>query len=39
MTMGRMCSSTIFCTYFIFSFIGNFIFRKMSGTILAPIKL
>ena len=34
--MGRMCNSTIFCTNFIFSFIGNFIRRNIPGIILAP---
>ena len=34
--IGRMWSSTIFCTNFIFSFIGNFIRRKMRGTMRSP---
>ena len=38
-TMGRMCRLTIFCTYFIFSFIGSFILRKISGIIFSPMKL
>ena len=38
-TMGRMCRPTSFCTYFIFSFIGNFILRKISGIIFSPMKL
>ena len=38
-TMGRMCSPTSFCTYFIFSFMGSFILRKMSGIIFSPMKL
>ena len=37
--LGRMCRLTIFCTYFIFSFIGNFIFRKIFGIIFSPMKL
>ena len=38
-TMGRMCSPTSFCTYFIFSFMGSFILRKISGIIFSPMKL
>ena len=39
MTCGRMWSPTNFCTYFIFSFMGSFILRKMSGIIFSPTKL
>ena len=38
-TIGRMCRPTSFCTYFIFSFIGSFILRKISGIIFSPMKL
>ena len=38
-TIGRMCKLTIFCTNFIFSFIGSFILRKISGIIFSPMKL
>ena len=34
--MGRMWSCTNFCTYFIFSFSGNFMAAKILGTILEP---
>ena len=34
-----MADLHIFCTYFIFSFIGNFIRRKIPGSIRSPIKL
>ena len=37
--IGRICRLTIFCTYFIFSFIGSFIFLKIPGIIRSPIKL
>ena len=36
-TIGRMCNSTSFSTYFIFSFIGSFILRNISGIIFPPM--
>ena len=36
-TMGRMCRSTSFCTYFILASIGSFSRLNSGGTILAPI--
>ena len=38
-TMGRMCKSTSFCTYFIFESRGSFMRLNKSGTIFAPTKL
>ena len=38
-TIGRMCRSTCFWTYFILLSIGNFNRRKIPGTIFAPTKL
>ena len=36
---GRMCSPTSFATYFILTFMGSFILRKMRSTIFSPMKL
>ena len=35
--IGRMCSSTSFCTYFIFWSMGSFSLRNIPGTIFAPM--
>ena len=37
--IGRMCIPTSFCTYFILSLSGIFIFLKMRGIIFSPTKL
>ena len=39
MAIGRMWSSTSFCTYFILLSSGSFILLNISGTILAPMSL